>query len=246
MTENSGTPQYLAPEVIQQARASKMDGYTQAVDIWSLGVILYILLSGYPPFGPKDFDDILLAKFDFKGQRWNSVSETAKSLIRRMLTRLPEERIAVADVCAHEWLAGVAAPEIPEEDAAPPSTSSQAARVTGTSPRKARVAEEPGNKAVRFEEPEKERLPTELVDSHGSRHKLRERKPTGLKKRERREEEEEEEKEEEKVSEAKLELRESSLKKMRVAELKEKCVQMGLDHAGLKIDLINRILAKKD
>jgi calcium-dependent protein kinase len=237
--------------VIQQARASKMDGYTQAVDIWSLGVILYILLSGYPPFGSKDFDDILAAKYDFKGARWNPVSETAKGLIRRMLTRLPEERIAIGEICEHAWLAGVAAPEIPAEDAALPGSSSQAARVTGTSPRKARPAEDPANKAVRFEEPEKERLPTELVDSHGSRRKLREREPTGLKKRGRKEvqeEEDEEEGDEEKSGEgeeAPLEQSESALKKLRVAELKERCVQLGLDHKGLKFDLIQRILEHK-
>lgn len=250
-----GTPQYLAPEVIQQARASKMEGYTQAVDVWSLGVILYILLSGYPPFGPKDFDDILNAKFDFRNNRWNSVSESAKQLIRSMLTRLPEERISVAQIVDHPWLAGVQAPDVPPEETAAAATSSQAQRVTESSPRKARVAEEPGNKAVRFEEPEKERLPTEMVDSHGSRRKLREREPTGIKKRDRgaEQKEEDEDDEDEEPAEKKPSNEsavekgetEAALKKLRVADLKERCVQMGLDHAGLKADLIARILAAK-
>jgi serine/threonine protein kinase len=93
--------------VIEQARANKMEGYTQAVDVWSLGVILYILLAGYPPFGPKDFEDILRAKFDFKHDRWKSVSESAKQLIRRMLAREPAERATIDQIVNDPWLQGV-------------------------------------------------------------------------------------------------------------------------------------------
>ena len=118
----------------------------------------------------RDFDDILLAKFDFRHDRWKSVSDEAKQLIRTMLTRLPAERATIEQVINHPWLKGVAAPVIPEDLDGIPATSSQAARVVNaaTSPRKAKVQGDNKPAMVRFEQPEKERVATEaLVNSSG-------------------------------------------------------------------------------
>jgi hypothetical protein len=110
---------------------------------------------------------------------------------------------------------------------------------------------------VRFEQPEKERVPTEaLVDSSGSRRKLREREPTGVK-RDRKGDEEEGEGEGDGEDETKkdkggkkearkeeADVTEASLKRLRVAELRERCAAQGLEQSGTKAVLIDRLLKK--
>ena len=234
-----GTPQYLAPEIVKQAKLNKMTGYTQAVDVWALGVVLYILLAGYPPFGPKDFDDIVNARFDFSNSRWKTVSTDAKNLITRMLKKEASERISIQECCSDVWLHGVTVPPSPEdEDLEVQPTTSQVMRVEGS--KKARVVETK-DKVVRFESIEKERNPTDvnLSLSDPVKRKLKQREPTGIPKRGREEQEEDEEEEKEE-----LKKEQSQLKKLKVVELKEKCRELGLSDKGKKDELIKRIEEK--
>jgi len=97
----------VAPEVLQNK------GYSSgAVDVWSSGVILYILLCGFPPFYEEElpalFDQILKGRYDFPSPWWDNVSEDAKDLVRKMLTVDPKKRISAADVLKHKWVAGAA------------------------------------------------------------------------------------------------------------------------------------------
>ena len=232
-----GTPQYLAPEVVQQARASKMEGYTSAVDVWALGVILYVLLCGQPPFSSQDFDAIVAAEFNFDNRKWNTVSAEAKALIKRMMARDPEDRATIEQVCADEWLQNVEIPLLADDDqdVVVATTSSQAARVR-PSPKK---PEEAGAKLVHFEE--QTRAPT--TAAVGS--KIQARAATGMGKRLRDAiEEEEEEEEEDKKQKPEEAMDEKSLKRLKVAELRAKCQERGLDTTGIKAVLIERILGE--
>jgi calcium-dependent protein kinase len=96
-----GSAYYVAPEVLRRR-------YGKEVDIWSAGIILYILLSGVPPFWAETekgiFDAILEGHIDFESQPWPSISSSAKDLVRRMLTADPKRRISAADVLQHPWL----------------------------------------------------------------------------------------------------------------------------------------------
>ncbi|KAJ0232204.1 Calcium-dependent protein kinase 9 [Hirschfeldia incana] len=96
-----GSAYYVAPEVLRRR-------YGKEVDIWSAGIILYILLSGVPPFWAETekgiFDAILEGHIDFESQPWPSISNSAKDLVRRMLTADPKRRISAADVLQHPWL----------------------------------------------------------------------------------------------------------------------------------------------
>ncbi|XP_005112692.1 serine/threonine-protein kinase Chk2 [Aplysia californica] len=101
-----GTPTYLAPEILLTAGSG---AYTKAIDCWSLGVILFIMLSGYPPFSDerKDMDlpkQILGGHYSFPKQYWKDVSETAIDLIKKMMVVDPKKRIDFADVLNHPWL----------------------------------------------------------------------------------------------------------------------------------------------
>lgn len=107
-----GTSGYFAPEVLRLQ-------YSPACDVWSLGVVLYILLCGYPPFvGRTRMEvqkEIRLARFEFHMPEWAKISEAARSLIQGMLARDPRRRLTPAGVLAHPWLsaaeaAGDAAP----------------------------------------------------------------------------------------------------------------------------------------
>lgn len=107
LTTACGTPGYVAPEVLRQK------GYGRAVDLWSLGVITYILLCGYPPFYDEDqaslFETILRGKFDFHAEYWGSISTSAKDLITKLLTVEPSKRLTAREALAHPWVAGTSA-----------------------------------------------------------------------------------------------------------------------------------------
>ena len=99
MQTRAGTSYYVAPEVL-------LGVYNEKCDIWSAGVLLYILLSGYPPFSGANDWEILLAikrgKYSFKGIEWKHVSEAAKDLIRNMLCPV-EKRFSAEEVLNHPW-----------------------------------------------------------------------------------------------------------------------------------------------
>ncbi|KAL1827233.1 hypothetical protein ACET3Z_005645 [Daucus carota] len=96
-----GSPFYIAPEVLA-------GGYNQAADVWSAGVILYILLSGVPPFWGKTkskiFDAVRAADLRFSSDIWDHISVCAKDLISGMLCVDPSKRLTAKQVLAHSWL----------------------------------------------------------------------------------------------------------------------------------------------
>ncbi|CAK9176074.1 unnamed protein product [Ilex paraguariensis] len=96
-----GSAYYVAPEVLRRR-------YGKEIDIWSAGVILYILLSGVPPFWAETdkgiFDAILQGDIDFESKPWPSISDSAKDLVRKMLTQDPKNRITSVQVLEHPWI----------------------------------------------------------------------------------------------------------------------------------------------
>ncbi|VFQ59245.1 unnamed protein product [Cuscuta campestris] len=96
-----GSPYYVAPEVL-------LKSYGQEADIWSAGVIIYILLSGVPPFWGETeqeiFDEVLNADIDFKSEPWPHTSDSAKDLVRKMLVRDPKKRLTAHEVLCHPWV----------------------------------------------------------------------------------------------------------------------------------------------
>ncbi|KAI3791616.1 hypothetical protein L2E82_05474 [Cichorium intybus] len=110
-----GSPYYVAPEVL-------LKNYGPEADIWSAGVILYILLCGVPPFWGESendiFEEVLGGKLDFSSDPWPNISESAKDLVRKMLIRDPKRRITAHGVLCHPWISedGVA-PDKPLDSA---------------------------------------------------------------------------------------------------------------------------------
>uniref|UniRef100_A0A3Q0REZ6 CaM kinase-like vesicle-associated protein n=1 Tax=Amphilophus citrinellus TaxID=61819 RepID=A0A3Q0REZ6_AMPCI len=110
-----GTPEYLAPEVVARQR------YGRPVDCWAIGVIMYILLSGNPPFyddAEEDDSDnrdknlflkILSGDYEFDSPYWDDISDSAKSLVASLMEVDQDQRLTAQEAIAHEWISGNAA-----------------------------------------------------------------------------------------------------------------------------------------
>merc|ERR1711957_352881 len=101
MKDRIGTAYYIAPEVLRGT-------YDEKCDIWSMGVIMYIMLSGCPPFYGNDEKEIMkrveVGKYTFNLPQWTKISEQAKEMIRMTLTYVPAARVSCADVMKHDWI----------------------------------------------------------------------------------------------------------------------------------------------
>lgn len=110
-----GSPYYVAPEVLRKH-------YGQECDVWSAGVIIYILLCGVPPFWDESeqgiFEQVLKGELDFVSEPWPSISDSAKDLVRKMLVRDPKKRLTAHQVLCHPWVqVGGLAPDKPLDSA---------------------------------------------------------------------------------------------------------------------------------
>jgi len=102
-TQQCGSPLYIAPEIIMNQK------YGVEVDMWAFGVLLYILLGGYPPFNQdsnkinKLYQNICKGGFTFEQKWWSCVSEDCKDLIRKLLQVDPSMRLTARDALLHPW-----------------------------------------------------------------------------------------------------------------------------------------------
>lgn len=103
-TTTCGTPGYVAPEILEQKP------YGTECDSWSIGVVLYILLAGFPPFYDEDnmvlFEKIKKGKYDFPTPPWDSLSNEAKDIIRHLLVVDPSKRWTCEQLLKHPWILG--------------------------------------------------------------------------------------------------------------------------------------------
>ena len=102
LTTLCGTPGYVAPEILEGLE------YDTKADMWSVGVILYILLGGYPPFlyitEKLLFDKIKKGQYEFHPEYWRSASEDAKNLISSLLNVNPDTRLSASEALQHRWI----------------------------------------------------------------------------------------------------------------------------------------------
>jgi calcium/calmodulin-dependent protein kinase I len=102
LTSMCGTPGYVAPELLEKIP------YDWQCDMWSLGVVVFILLGGYAPFEEKDqktlFHKIVKADYEFHDEYWSSISDDAKDLIRSLLTLDPRKRLTASQALEHKWI----------------------------------------------------------------------------------------------------------------------------------------------
>lgn len=109
MREKLGTPYYIAPEVLNKK-------YNEKCDIWSCGVIVYIVLSGTPPFNGNSDSEIMKkvksGKYTFDTPEFKNVSEKAKDFIGKLLTLDPEKRVSAEQALKHPWITEMGDPKI--------------------------------------------------------------------------------------------------------------------------------------
>ncbi|XP_059192342.1 serine/threonine-protein kinase Chk2 [Centropristis striata] len=159
-----GTPSYLAPEVFTQASTT---GYGLAVDAWSLGVLLFVCLGGYPPFhdgfGRQSIrEQIIKGEFTMVTSKWRHVSDQAKDMVRKLLVVDPSKRMTIEEALQHTWLQDQVTVQTAHRlmfpDGAPPpdvavATGAESASGAGGRKRRREEEEEAGHPAKRSKTP---------------------------------------------------------------------------------------------
>lgn len=101
MNSPNGTPYYIAPEVLKGS-------YTTQCDNWSMGVVMFIMLSGKPPFGGRSnkeiIDNVLKGSYSFNSSVWTGISKLAKDLISKLLDRQADMRLTAEEAYNHPWI----------------------------------------------------------------------------------------------------------------------------------------------
>lgn len=101
-----GTPVYFAPEMVMAAEGGP-SSYGKAVDMWAAGVVLYIMLCGFPPFDDENlYDQIASGNYDFEGEQWQSVSPLARDLVKNLMRVNADERLTISAALSDPWLVG--------------------------------------------------------------------------------------------------------------------------------------------
>jgi len=112
MNQKFGTPYYIAPEVLN-------NNYDEKCDLWSIGVILYILLCGYPPFNGSNDEQIIKkvkeGKYRTDEEEWENISNDAIDIINKLLQYEPHNRISAAEALQHKWIREQSTVEIDKE-----------------------------------------------------------------------------------------------------------------------------------
>ena len=136
-----GTPQYFAPEVLQRRNTTKGNGtYSLAADMWSIGVIMFVLLEGNYPFNENNLSQqIAAAQYSFAAPVWRGVSDEAKGLIRSLLVTDPAVRLTAKQALDHVWFTTMPATTTTGTAAGNGSSSSAQAAVPGSTSDKAAV-----------------------------------------------------------------------------------------------------------
>lgn len=102
MTETLGSPLYMAPEIIKKLE------YDVSVDIWALGVMAYIMLTGKPPFKGKSKDEVFVEittkNITYSGDSWKQCSKESKAFIKKMLVRDPKQRATAEELLNDDWI----------------------------------------------------------------------------------------------------------------------------------------------
>jgi calcium-dependent protein kinase len=114
MKDVLGTPLFIAPEIISEKK------YNSAADIWSLGIVTFFLICGYPPFDGEDrtelFSNIKSAKLKFSGKIWKWVSNDWKDFITKWCIKDMKKRPSAEDLLKHQWIVDTPKTDIAEED----------------------------------------------------------------------------------------------------------------------------------
>jgi len=99
-----GTPHYFAPEMVLAAEGGAAT-YGKAVDMWAAGVVLYIMLCGFPPFDEDNlYDQIASGNYDFDAEQWQPVSAVARELVQKLMRVNADERLTISEALHHPWL----------------------------------------------------------------------------------------------------------------------------------------------